>query len=179
MAHYWRTFRLSVISIKAICFSNNNSSLQLQRRVLQHYYGSAFLQPRLINAFHEFPVLQAGHNKWSKIKYKKKAADMERSKLFSKHVRQIMAAVKAGGTANPELNIHLSSIISAARNAGVPKTNIENALRSCSASPDGQQEEPILYEGRGPSGYAILITATTSNRNRTTPEMRHLLEKHG
>lgn len=88
-----------------------------------------------------------------------------------------MAAVKAGGTASPELNIHLSSIISAARNAGVPKTNIDNALRS--TNPNRQEEEPVLYEGRGPSGYALLIEATTSNRNRTRPEIRHLLEKHG
>ena len=124
---------------------------------------------------------QAGHNKWSKIKRKKAVADMERSKYTGKMVAMIASAVRTGGGCDPETNVRLASVISQARSAGIPKANIENAIRVGSSKQSASQTtaEPVLYEGRGPSGYFVLIETLTENKKRTRPEIRHILEKHG
>ena len=165
------------ILFNATCFAPFRYLSTVQCRPylhLPHHY-----IPCWISAFHCSPTVQAGHNKWSKIKHKKTAADSERSKVISKHSSRIVAAVRAGGSANADLNDRLMSVISDARDAGLSKSNIENALRSGNSSSRSQAAEPVLYEGRGPSGYSILIEAVTDNRNRTRPEIRTMLEKHG
>jgi len=121
---------------------------------------------------------QAGHNKWSKIKRKKAVADMERSKFISKISAQIASAVQLGGSSDPQMNLRLGSLISQARNAGIPKSNIESAIRAGS-NKQSNAAEPVLYEGRGPSGYLLLIETLTENKKRTRPEIRHILEKNG
>ena len=105
-------------------------------------------------------------------------ADMERAKFISKLTKQIASAVQLGGSPDPQMNLRLGSIISQARNAGIPKSNIENAIRAGSGK-QSNAAEPVLYEGRGPSGYLLLIDTLTENKKRTRPEIRHILEKHG
>ena len=124
---------------------------------------------------------QAGHNKWSKIKRKKAVVDMERSKYTGKMAAMIASAVRTGGSCDPEMNVRLASIISQARSAGIPKGNIENAIRvgNSKQAANHKAAEPVLYEGRGPSGYFLLIETLTENKKRTRPEIRHILEKHG
>lgn len=132
------------------------------------------------SGIHSAPVVLAGHNKWSKIKRKKEVADRERSKFTAKLVSQISLAVRTGGNADPDLNIHLSSAISRAKNAGVPKSTIENAIKVGSNKRSAvDAAESVLYEGRGPSGYLLLIEALTVNRKRVRPIVRHILEEHG
>ena len=89
---------------------------------------------------------------------------------------QIRAAVVSGGS-DPTTNITLAGLLTQARNTGVPKSNIESALTGSGS--DGTAREAVMYEGRGPSGYLLLIEAITDNRNRTRPEIRHIIEKQG
>lgn len=107
---------------------------------------------------------------------------MERSKYTGKMVAMIASAVRTGGGCDPETNVRLASVISQARSAGIPKANIENAIRVGSSKQSAASQttaEPVLYEGRGPSGYFVLIETLTENKKRTRPEIRHILEKHG
>ena len=118
----------------------------------------------------------AGHNKWSKIKRHKAVTDLEKSKLRGKLLDQIRAAVASGGN-DTSTNIKLSSLLSQAKSSRVPKSNIEAALKHSSLGDTAC--ESVLYEGRGPSGYLVLIDALTDNRNRTRPEIRQIIEKQG
>ena len=118
----------------------------------------------------------AGHNKWSKIKRHKSVTDLEKSKIRGKLLDQIRAAVASGGN-DTSTNIKLGSLLSQAKSSGVPKSNIETALKQSSVG--GAVSESVLYEGRGPSGYLVLIDAFTDNRNRTRPEIRQIIEKQG
>ena len=131
------------------------------------------------NTYHSTPMQLAGHNKWSKIKRKKAVADLERSKVISKVTSQIVSAVRHGGNSDPNTNMQLASILSQAKNAGVAKSTVENAIRAGSKQSAAQEAESVLYEGRGPSGYLLLIETLTDNRKRTRPEIRHILEKYG
>lgn len=119
--------------------------------------------------------MPAGHNKWSKIKRKKAVTDTEKSKMRGKLLDQIRAAVASSG-ADPATNIKLSGLLAQAKSGGIPKANIESALKSPSTGSGGK---PVMYEGRGPSGYLVLVEAFTDNRNRTRPEIRHIIEKQG
>ena len=127
---------------------------------------------------HLTEVNQAGHNKWSKIKRKKAVADTERSKYVSKLTSQIISAVRIGG-ADTEVNLPLSGLLSRAKSAGVLKATIESAIRAGTSKQTAETAVPVLYEGRGPSGYLVLIEALTENRKRTRPEIRQILEKNG
>ena len=127
--------------------------------------------------FHVASASCAGHNKWSKIKRKKAVTDLEKSKLRGKLMDKIRSAVTTGGQ-DPTTNIKLSGLLAQAKSMGLPKTGIESALRTAAAS-SADVRESVLYEGRGPNGYLILIEALTNNRKRTRPEIRHILEKQG
>lgn len=120
----------------------------------------------------------AGHNKWSKIKRKKAVTDMGKSKMRGKLLDQIRAAVASGG-ADPATNVKLGGLLAQAKSGGIPKANIESALKSSSTGSGGSVSKAVIYEGRGPSGYLVLIEALTDNRNRTRPEIRHIIEKQG
>jgi len=121
----------------------------------------------------------AGHSKWAGIKHKKAIVDARRGKLFTKLARAITVAAKEGG-GDPDGNPSLALAIQKAKDASMPKHNIERAIaKGTGAGADAEAYEAVTYEGYGPGGVALLIEATTDNRNRTGSEVRHLLSKHG
>jgi YebC/PmpR family DNA-binding regulatory protein len=114
----------------------------------------------------------AGHSKWAQIKHKKKATDAKRGQLFTKLARAIQVAAREGG-GDPAGNAALATAIEKARQASMPKDNIERAIaKGTGAGADADSFESIVYEGYGPGGVAILIEALTDNRNRTSSELR-------
>lgn len=119
----------------------------------------------------------SGHSKWSKIKRQKAAADQVRGKVFSKLAQAISIAVKTGGGVDPEINYKLRVAIDAAKEANMPKENIERAISK--GSGEGTLVEEVLYEGFAPGGVGLLIFAVTDNRNRTASEIKNILEKAG
>ena len=121
----------------------------------------------------------AGHSKWASIKHKKAVVDSRRGKLFTKLGRAITVAAREGG-GDPEGNPSLALAIQKARDASMPKDNIERAIaRGTGEGADADAIESVVYEGYGPGGTALLIEALTDNRNRTGAEIRHALTKHG
>ncbi len=121
----------------------------------------------------------SGHSKWSSIKHKKGAADAKRGKLFSKLARAIIVAARDGG-GDPEHNPTLATAIQKARDASMPKDNIQRAIdRGTGAGADSAAIESILYEGYGPGGVAIMVEALTDNRNRASAEIRFAFSSHG
>ena len=120
----------------------------------------------------------SGHSKWSSIKHKKGAADAKRGKLFSKLSRAIIVAAREGG-ADPDGNATLATAIQKARDASMPKDNIERAIaRGAGTATDGEIYETVTYEGYGPDGVAVFVEALTDNRNRTAADVRHVFAKH-
>jgi YebC/PmpR family DNA-binding regulatory protein len=120
----------------------------------------------------------SGHSKWSTIKRKKGAADAKRGQLFSKLARAIIVAAKEGGP-DPDANLALQNAIEKAREASMPKENIERAIqRGAGAAGGGADYEAVTYEGYGPGGVAVLVEALTDNRNRTASDVRHIFSKH-
>src|SRR5687767_15027231 len=121
----------------------------------------------------------SGHSKWSSIKHKKGAADAKRGKLFTKLARAITVAARDGG-GNVEANPALALAVQRARDASMPKDNIQRAIdRGTGEGDDAAAIESVSYEGYGPGGAAIMVEALTDNRNRTGAEVRHAFEKHG
>jgi YebC/PmpR family DNA-binding regulatory protein len=121
----------------------------------------------------------SGHSKWSSIKHKKGAADAKRGKLFTKLARAITVAARDGG-GNPDANPALALAVQKARDASMPKDNIQRAIdRGTGAGSDAAAIESVTYEGYGPGGAAIMVEALTDNRNRTGAEVRHAFERHG
>ncbi len=121
----------------------------------------------------------SGHSKWSSIKHKKGAADAKRGQLFSKLSRAIIVAAREGGP-DPEGNLALQNAIEKAREASMPKDNIERAIaRGAGTDAGGESYETVTYEGYGPAGVAVLVEALTDNRNRTASDVRHIFTKAG
>src|SRR6201995_2722571 len=121
----------------------------------------------------------AGHSKWAGIKHKKAIVDAKRGKLCTKLARAITVAAKEGG-GDPEGNPALGLAIQKAKDASMPKDNIERAIaKGTGAGADVDALENVMYEGYGPGGVALLIEAVTDNRNRTGADVRHALSKHG
>ncbi len=120
----------------------------------------------------------AGHSKWSNIKNKKAKMDAQKGKIYTKFSKLIIVAVREGG-ADPNTNSRLKDIIEKAKQANMPNDNIARAIKRGSGELGGADYEEIMYEGYGPGGVAILLDATTDNRNRTAGEMRHLFDKNG
>jgi YebC/PmpR family DNA-binding regulatory protein len=121
----------------------------------------------------------SGHSKWASIKHKKAVVDQRRGQHFTKLSRAITVAAKEGG-GDIEGNPSLSLAVQKARDASMPKDNIERAIaKGTGDGIDADQIETVLYEGYGPGGVAILIEALTDNRNRTGADVRHALSKHG
>jgi len=118
----------------------------------------------------------SGHNKWSKIKHKKAATDAAKSKVFGKMARLITVESKkcGGNTSSPAL----ATAIERAKDVSMPKDNIERAIAKGASSDSGTLDE-VTYEAYGPGGVAIVVTALTDNRNRTAPEIKHILTKAG
>jgi YebC/PmpR family DNA-binding regulatory protein len=120
----------------------------------------------------------SGHNKWSTIKHKKGRADAKRGKLFTKIIREITVAAREGG-GDPESNPRLRAGVAAAKAANMPADNIKRAIDRGTGDLEGVAYEEISFEGYGPGGVAVMLEILTDNRNRTTPEVRHLFSKHG
>lgn len=118
----------------------------------------------------------SGHSKWSTIKRQKEAKDAKRGQLFSKLARAITLAAKQGG-ADPGTNLRLRFAIEKAKEANMPKDNIERAIGR--ASSKGEAIEEVIYEGYGPFGIAVIVEAATDNRNRTAQEIKNLFERRG
>ena len=121
----------------------------------------------------------SGHSKWASIKHKKAVVDSRRGKLFTKLARAITTAARDGG-GELEGNPALQLAVQKAKDASMPKDNIERAIaKGTGEGADADAIETVLYEGYGPGGVALLIEALTDNRNRTGSDVRHLLTKHG
>jgi YebC/PmpR family DNA-binding regulatory protein len=119
----------------------------------------------------------SGHSKWHSIKHKKAAIDAKRGKIFTRIIREITIAARLGG-GDPESNPRLRTAIAAAKDVNMPMKNIENAIKKGTGEIEGAAYEEVTYEGYGPGGVAILVEASTDNRNRTTAEIRHLFSKY-
>ena len=120
----------------------------------------------------------AGHSHWAQIKHKKAKIDAQRGKIFNKIIREITVAVRQGGP-NPDTNPRLRTAIENAKKVNMPTETIERAIKKGTGELGGESYEEVIYEGYGPGGVALMILATTDNRNRTTAEIRHVLSKHG
>lgn len=120
----------------------------------------------------------AGHSKWSNIKNRKAKMDAQKGKVYTRFSKLIIVAVREGGP-DPNANSRLKDIIDKAKQANMPNDNIARAIKRGSGELGGADYEEIMYEGYGPGGVAILLDATTDNRNRTAGEMRHLFDKNG
>ena len=121
----------------------------------------------------------SGHSKWHSIKHKKAVVDARRGQQFTKLARAITVAAREGG-GDPDGNSGLALAVQKARDASMPKDNIERAIaKGTGEGADADQIETVLYEGYAPGGVALLIEAMTDNRNRTGADVRHALSKHG
>jgi YebC/PmpR family DNA-binding regulatory protein len=121
----------------------------------------------------------SGHSKWHSIKHKKAVVDARRGQQFTKLARAITVAAREGG-GDPDGNSTLALAIQKARDASMPKDNIERAIaKGTGELADTEQIETVIYEGYGPGGVALLIEALTDNRNRTGAEIRHAFSKFG
>jgi YebC/PmpR family DNA-binding regulatory protein len=121
----------------------------------------------------------SGHSKWASIKHKKAVVDARRGAHFTKLARAIQVAAREGG-GDPDMNAALANAVQKAKDARMPKDNIERAIaKGTGAGADGDQIESVVYEGYGPGGVAVLVEALTDNRNRTGSEVRHMFTKSG
>ena len=120
----------------------------------------------------------SGHSKWSSIKHQKGVADARRGQLFTKLAREIIIAVREGGT-NPETNFRLRLAVQKAKDNNMPSDNIERAIKRGSGETEGATLVEMVLEGYGPSGTAILVQALTDNRNRTLQEVRNIFSRNG
>lgn len=121
----------------------------------------------------------SGHNKWSTIKQKKGKNDAARAKIFTKIGRELMVAIRDGGSADPSVNSKLKDCIAKAKANNVPNDNIDRIIKKAASGNEGANYEAVTYEGYGPSGVAVIVEALTDNRNRTAGEVRHYFDKFG
>ncbi|MEZ4648587.1 MAG: YebC/PmpR family DNA-binding transcriptional regulator [Candidatus Eisenbacteria bacterium] len=120
----------------------------------------------------------SGHSKWSTIKRKKAKIDAERGKAFTKVIKEITIAARAGG-GDPESNPRLRTAVLAAKAVNMPADNVKKAIQKGTGELEGVNYEEITYEGYAPHGVAVFLECTTDNKNRTAPEIRHLFSKYG
>ena len=120
----------------------------------------------------------SGHSKWHNIAAKKGKADAARGKVFTKLGRELLIAVKQGGP-DPAGNSKLKDVIAKCKAANMPNDTINNAIKKASGSADAANYEEITYEGYGVAGVAVIVNASTDNRNRTAADVRHVFDKAG
>ena len=120
----------------------------------------------------------SGHSKWATIKHKKGALDAKRGKIFTRLIKEITIAAKAGG-GDPDGNPRLRTAVLAAKAENMPADNIKRAIQRGTGELEGVNYEEITFEGYGPGGVAIIVEVTTDNRNRTVSEIRHTFSKNG
>jgi YebC/PmpR family DNA-binding regulatory protein len=120
----------------------------------------------------------AGHSKWANIQHRKKAQDSRRGKLFTRLIREITVAARAGGgdiDANPRLRLAVDKALS----ANMSKDTVDRAIKRGAGDLDDTRYEEVRYEGYGPGGAAVMVDCMTDNRNRTVAEIRHAFTRHG
>ena len=120
----------------------------------------------------------SGHSKWHNIQAKKGKADAARGKIFTKLGRELLIAVKQGGP-DPAGNSKLKDVIAKCKAANMPNDTIKNAIKKASGSGETENYEEIVYEGYGPAGVAVIVEASTNNRNRTAADVRHVFDRAG
>lgn len=120
----------------------------------------------------------SGHSKWSTIKHKKGAKDAKRGALFTKLAKNIAIAAREGG-GDPDMNFSLRLAIEKAKEANMPKDNVERAIKRGTGELGGEEIVRVSYEAYGPSGVAMIIDCTTDNTNRTVPEIKKIIESNG
>ena len=120
----------------------------------------------------------SGHSKWSTIKRKKGAADAKRGAIFTRLSKDITLASREGG-GDIEMNPTLRMAVKKAKNSNMPSANIEKAIKKGTGDIPGIKYENYIYEGYGPLGVAIMMEVMTDNKNRTVPEIRHIMSKNG
>ena len=118
----------------------------------------------------------SGHSKWANIKHKKEKTDAQRAKVFTKIGKEITIAVKEGG-GDPNSNAKLRDLIAKAKSNNVPNDNIERTIKKALGG-TGENYEEVVYEGYGPAGVAVIVEATTDNRNRTAGNVRSYFSKY-
>ena len=120
----------------------------------------------------------SGHSKWHNIQAKKGKADAARGKVFTKLGRELLIAVKQGGP-DPAGNSKLKDVIAKCKAANMPNDTINNAIKKASGAGSTESYEEITYEGYGPNGVALIVEASTDNRNRTAADVRHVFDRAG
>lgn len=120
----------------------------------------------------------SGHSKWSKVKHFKGIVDAKRGKIFSRLGKEITLAARAGG-GDPGMNPRLRTILLKAREANMPRDNIDRAIKKGTGELEGQAIEEITYEGYGPAGIALIVQVATDNKTRTASELRSAFTKNG
>ncbi|MCM1403954.1 MAG: YebC/PmpR family DNA-binding transcriptional regulator [Prevotella sp.] len=121
----------------------------------------------------------SGHNKWSKIHRKKGIADAERSNVYTKLGKEIIVAVKMGGSGDPENNSKLKEAIAKAKSNNMPNDNIKRAIAKGLGDSTDSNYDAMIYEGYGPAGVAVIVEALTNNKNRTAGDVRSYFDKSG
>lgn len=120
----------------------------------------------------------AGHSKWANIKHRKAAQDAKRGKMFTKLIRELVVAAKAGGP-NPEDNPRLRAAVDKALGSNMTRDTIDRAIARGAGTNEADDMEELTYEGYAPGGIAVLVEVMTDNRNRTVAEVRHAFSKRG
>ena len=119
----------------------------------------------------------SGHSKWHTIKHKKGAADAKRGRVFTRIIKELTVAARAGG-GDPDSNPRLRTVVADAKSVNMPAENIKRAIQRGTGELPGVSYEETTYEGYGPGGAAVIVECLTDNRNRTVGELRHLLAKN-
>ncbi len=121
----------------------------------------------------------SGHSKWAQIRRQKGVNDARRGQIFTRLGREIIVAVREGGSGDPAANFRLRMAIQHAREANMPMENIERSIKRALGGGDGAAIEEITYEGYGPGGTAVMVQVMTDNRNRTVAEIRNVFSRNG
>ncbi len=121
----------------------------------------------------------SGHSKWHNIQKTKGAQDAKRAQAFTKIAREMIVAVKEGGSGDPANNSRLAAVVAKAKAANMPNDNIKRTIERALGAGNTDNYESITYEGYGPSGVAVIVETMTDNRNRTASDMRHYFDKYG
>jgi YebC/PmpR family DNA-binding regulatory protein len=120
----------------------------------------------------------AGHSKWANIKHRKAAQDKQRGKIWTKLIREVTVAARAGG-GDPGANPRLRLAMDKAFGANMPRDTVDRAIKRGAGATEGDDYEEIRYEGYGPGGVAVMVDCMTDNRNRTASDVRHAFTKYG
>ena len=121
----------------------------------------------------------SGHSKWHNIQKTKGAQDAKRAQAFTKIAREMIVAVKEGGSGDPANNSRLATVIAKAKAVNMPNDNIKRTIDKALGSGGGDNYESVTYEGYGPCGVAVIVDAMTDNRKRTASDVRHFFDKYG